>query len=438
MQSENFDKKIKDSLSQPPPGNDNPAWDKMEVLLDKHLPVEKKDRRRIAFILFGFLLLGGGAFLTWKNIGGNKDEITSINSQKQNTGIEENNNQTKTDKNISSTIVPEANNTKTGGSGAVPLTNSFDPPTGNQIKINAAGKIVNQNKNPNHNVVKKSAPANEPIDELIRNTEPERSLIENLTKSETEPTVTEKNELVKEPEKTKTENKLEEQKKETNQTKPVAIEKTDNQKQKKSSSFSNNFFFTISAGPDFSTVSGTAGEVKLTYGAGIGYQISKRFSVRTGFYVGRKVYSADPDDYNPPANFWGYYPNLENIDANCKVYDIPITVDYKISNNKKESWFVSAGVSSLLMKEETYEYYFKPNYSPTYITHTRTINNENKHYFSVLNLSGGYTRVLNKNISLQAEPYIKIAMDGVGYGKVKLNSGGMLFSAIIKPFASKK
>ena len=54
MQSENFDKKIKDSLSQRPPGNDTPEWDKMETLLDKHMPAEKKDRRRIFFILFSF------------------------------------------------------------------------------------------------------------------------------------------------------------------------------------------------------------------------------------------------------------------------------------------------------------------------------------------------------------------------------------------------
>ncbi|HET9433105.1 MAG TPA: hypothetical protein VFO37_05075, partial [Chitinophagaceae bacterium] len=127
MQSENFDKKIKDSLSQPPPGNDNPAWDKMEALLDKHMPVEKKDRRRIFFILFGFLLLGGGAFLTWKNNAGNKNEITSISSQKQNTATEESNDQTKTDKTIPSTVVPEANNTKTRGSGEIPHTKSFDP-----------------------------------------------------------------------------------------------------------------------------------------------------------------------------------------------------------------------------------------------------------------------------------------------------------------------
>jgi hypothetical protein len=55
----------------------------------------------------------------------------------------------------------------------------------------------------------------------------------------------------------------------------------------------------------------------------------------------------------------------------------------------------------------------------------------------VLNFSGGYTRNINKNFSLRAEPYAKFALGGVGYGKVNLNSGGVLFSAIIKPFARK-
>ena len=84
MQSENFDNKIKDSLSQRPPGNEPPEWDKMQTLLDRHLPVEKKDRRRIVFILFLFLLLGGGAFFVWKNTGTSGDNISESKSNKVN------------------------------------------------------------------------------------------------------------------------------------------------------------------------------------------------------------------------------------------------------------------------------------------------------------------------------------------------------------------
>jgi len=446
MQSENFDKKIKDSLSQRPPGNDKPEWEKMEMLLDKHLPVEKKDRRRIFFILFSCLLLGGGVFLVWQNNNRNKNEITSINSQKQNTGAAENNDQTKTntDKNISTPIVPGTNQTKKDGFVEIPNTNISDVVPGKEVEIDASIAKVSKNKKADNSVVKKTDPSKQTMDELVKSTEPERSLTEKLTKSETEPTITEKKDLVNEPEveKTKTESKsdsyrVEEQKEETKDTKPVGVEKPDNKNQKNKNTFANNFFVTVSAGPDVSAVGGNAGELRFAYGAGIGYQISKKFSVRAGFYAARKVYSADPEDYHPPTNFWSYYPNLENIEANCKVHEIPVTVDYKISSTKKESWFISAGLSSLLMKEETYDYYYKPNSSPTYVTFSRTIHDQNKHYFSVLNLSGGYTRVLNKNISLQAEPYLKIALDGVGYGKVNLNSGGVLFSAVIKPFAKK-
>jgi len=445
MQSENFDKKIKDSLSQRPPGNDIPDWDKMETLLDKHMPVEKKDRRRIFFILFSFLLLGGGAFLVWQNSNSNKKEIAEIKSQNQNLTTKENNKptNTSTDKGTNTSQIPNNTTDRTASSNVLDIQNK-ETETNNipdeEIQTKTSIAKPDKNKETSTSVAKKTGNSkqknsDQTIDELVKNTEPERSSIENLTKSENEPAITEKKEP--EVEKAKTEAKVDEQKEETKETRPVAVKKTESKKQKNNSSFAKNFFVSVSAGPDLSKVGDNTGEVRLAYGAGIGYQISKRFSIRTGFYAGRKVYTADPGDYHPPNNFWGYYPNLENIEANCKVYDIPITVDYTISSNKKQSWFASVGISSLLMKEEKYDYYFKPNYSPTYITYTKTIDNQNKHYFSVLNLSGGYKRVINKNISLQAEPYLKIALDGVGYGKVKLNSGGVLFSAVIKPFAKK-
>ena len=445
MQSENFDKKIKDSLSQRPPGNDIPDWDKMETLLDKHMPVKKDDRRRIFFILFSFLLLGGGSFLVWQNSNSNKKEIAEIKSQNQNLTTKENNKptNTSTDKGTNTSQIPNNTTNRTASSNVLDIQNKeteINNIPDEEIQTKTSIAKPDKNKETSTSVAKKTGNSkqknsDQTIDELVKNTEPERSSIENLTKSETEPTITEKKEP--EVEKTKTEAKVDEQKEETKETRPVAVKKTESKKQKNNSSFAKNFFVSVSAGPDLSKVGDNTGEVRLAYGAGIGYQISKRFSIRTGFYAGRKVYTADPGDYHPPNNFWGYYPNLENIEANCKVYDIPITVDYTISSNKKQSWFASVGISSLLMKEEKYDYYFKPNYSPTYITYTKTIDNQNKHYFSVLNLSGGYKRVINKNISLQAEPYLKIALDGVGYGKVKLNSGGVLFSAVIKPFAKK-
>ncbi len=459
MQSENFDKKIKDSLTQRPPGNDDPAWDKMEVLLDKHLPVEKKDRRRFFFILlFLFLLTGSSAFLIWQNGNGNKikSNVTDIKSQTN-----------KTEVSVTTKPTTEANDATANTSKSETKKNDIeDQPkqvTDKSDKSIVPNNIISSNEDPkpveftviDPSVTKKTT--NKKVDQPLRenltatektdrkpvediqpvNKQKEKEIIVN---TETDPTPQEQKEINKQEELEKpiTENMATEQKKETKESQPIVAKKAESKKQTGTSSFLNNLFFSVSAGPDFSSVGFTnTGKLELAYGAGIGYRISNKLSLRTGFYSARKIYSADPENYYMPYNIAQYYPNLKSIDANCKVYEIPVMLDYTISNNKKGSWFVSGGVSTLLMKEEKYDYYFKPNYSPTYVTYSKTYNNENKHYFSQLNLAGGYTRNITKNISLRAEPYMKIAMKGVGAGKVKLNSGGVLFSAIIKPFAKK-
>ncbi len=55
--------------------------------------------------------------------------------------------------------------------------------------------------------------------------------------------------------------------------------------------------------------------------------------------------------------------------------------------------------------------------------------------FSVLGISGGYQRKITDRISFIAEPYLRMPLQGVGYGKVKLNSGGVLFSLAVQPAA---
>ncbi|MBS1607461.1 MAG: hypothetical protein JSS70_01495, partial [Bacteroidetes bacterium] len=63
MQFDDFDKKIKEAAEHHHPAYEEKAWNQMEKLLDKHLPVEKDNRRRIIFLLL-FLLLGGlGVYL---------------------------------------------------------------------------------------------------------------------------------------------------------------------------------------------------------------------------------------------------------------------------------------------------------------------------------------------------------------------------------------
>ena len=471
MQSENFDQRIKDALSQPPPGNDNPTWDRMETMLDKHMPQKKKDRRRFFLILFIFLLAGGAGYFIWNNGSGNKNEIASAKPQNPTVkqepvtadpgpAVEKKSSQSTTEDGSipgsSEQTIAESSQTSPENSPdqkiASPNSNqhvnkkSFNQNTSTEKElVIKSAEVTKRPKNKNaadQNVSNKNS--NEktsigPIKETFNENKPVTT--DNTQKQdESNNLIEEKNNQLKDTETIKQvdEKKITEVKSETKESQPIPTAKSKHEKQKATSSFLNNLFFSVSAGPDFSSVGiDKMGKVRLATGVGVGYQISKKLSIRTGFYSASKVYTADPEDYHPPYNIAQYYPNLKTIDADCKVYEIPVMIDYTISNTKKGSWFVSGGVSTLIMKKEKYDYYFKPNYSPTYITYTRTINNENKHYFSQLNIAGGYTRNINKNFNLRAEPYMKIAMGGVGFGKIKLNSGGVQFSAIIKPFARK-
>jgi hypothetical protein len=89
------------------------------------------------------------------------------------------------------------------------------------------------------------------------------------------------------------------------------------------------------------------------------------------------------------------------------------------------------------MKRETYHYYYKDQLGQDRYK-SWTIFNENKHYFSVLTLSAGYQRNINKTFFVSAEPYLKMPLSGIGYGKIKLNSAGVQFSVGAKLFGTAK
>jgi hypothetical protein len=83
MPFEENDMRIQEAANQHHPAYDEKAWDKMEKLLDKHLPVEKKDKRRIVFWLFLLMLAGGGAAYMLFKTGGNKNETANNTLQEK-------------------------------------------------------------------------------------------------------------------------------------------------------------------------------------------------------------------------------------------------------------------------------------------------------------------------------------------------------------------
>ncbi|MBO9571968.1 MAG: outer membrane beta-barrel protein [Chitinophagaceae bacterium] len=420
MWSDEFDKRINEAAENHLPPFREDDWNRMNVLLDEHLPEEKKKRR---FIPLLFLLLGGVSMLiiltTYKQA-----PVESLNDIDQNINIT-----AKTELTLE---------TQTGDRSPTNEPGHHYPDQSASDKIQQP--VINYNSTQKHKTTVSKTEVAKKIQRKSANTrvssEPEPTREEPATIAVTEtpaaPLTTvpsqENPQTSADSSKTVTESRKEEEKK---------TEEPIKENKKTTSGKGSKWQISFSTGPDLSVIGmSKTGDWKMQYGIGVGYSINERVQLRTGFLISRKLYYADSSDYNPPKGFWDYYPNLQKIDANCLVYEIPLNVVYTFPSAKKHQWFVSGGLSSYLMKQETYAYYYKdPSGQDRY--RERTINNENDHILSILHLSGGYQYKLNDKLSLMAEPYMKLPLGGVGFGKVKLNNTGVLFTVGYKPFGGK-
>jgi hypothetical protein len=462
MWSDEIKKKMEEAEGAKTPAYNDKAWENMESLLDKHLPVERK-RRRFIFFLLPLALAGGVAFFISQHkttrivpVTGQKNKVVQPSST--------------TDKSPSSapdkiidnagdtpgeTITPsktetaEVQRVETAGENKLParddqvssLPVSKQPykqkekpayyPTNNNDRL-AQPALKKKNNKPvpatnddnnivsgnevNKNAPNTEAPGNKPT--TVDNTTTNNTVANNPAT----PAVSDSQATVKDVVAT--------DKKKEDTT--AAVVKTNTKKQK-SNTPNSRFSINLSFGPDVSSVGlDNPGRLKLQYGIGASYAISKRLTIRTGFFAAKKIYTADSSSYKTPYTIH----NLKKIDANCLVYEIPLTLQYNFAAEKKHNWFIAGGLSSYLMKKETYGYYYKNPWGNLQF-YERTYKNENTHLFSVINLSGGYQYNLSDRFFIMAEPYMKIPVSGVGVGKVKLNSAGVLFTAGFKPFVKR-
>lgn len=432
MQDEELDNLLNDAANQYHPPYNDKDWGKMQVLLDKHLPQKKYLKIPLLFLLLFFILSSTiiiGVIQPWKNkpsiisssnSGNEKESITSAAAIKLNSAT--NNKNSKIDvntifyekeiqdinvskKSISKTL--KNNSIITAGNKPTSITD-----VGKSYKLTSKNKTTIKVKIPE---VDYEQMRDENVDatDIVSTTDKKITLEEKVEAEQSDSA----NINIK-------------------KNKPLVTKNGKAYLNKTKSSLISKFAITLSAGADLSYISlNKLGKIEPVYGAGLIYNTGKHFSIGSGLLISKKIYYATPTQYK--FSGWGSYPYLEKINADCKVYEIPFNIYYNFSPGKKHNWFVNPGLSSFIMKKETYDYYYKNPWGQTY-SYEKIINNENKHFFSVLTLSAGYQYNFSKHLSLLATPYLKIPLAGIGSGKVKLNSTGLLFTAALKPFSKQK
>ncbi len=164
------------------------------------------------------------------------------------------------------------------------------------------------------------------------------------------------------------------------------------------------------------------------------YRLAPRWSVQAGVLRSTKVYRASSSAYELPHQYSYWKVKPESISGQCNMLDIPINLRYDVARmvdadgQVRGRWFVSGGATSYIMSREEYTYnYANPN-DPGIRNTNKLVDSISRYGFSQLNLSVGYERTINRRLSWQVEPFLKMPLKGIGYYKVNLLSTGVFFS----------
>jgi hypothetical protein len=190
----------------------------------------------------------------------------------------------------------------------------------------------------------------------------------------------------------------------------------------------------IVAGPDVSTVKWQ--EIQnpgYSVGVTLGYRFSRRLAVEAQALWDHKVYYTDGQYFNKAKTDIPQNVTLTKMNGNCSMIELPIDLRWDfLQFHHGNGLFATAGLSSYLMKKEAYSYGWTRGSTYTGDGDKSYLNSGNA-FFSMLQVSAGYTFKWGHIGDVRIEPYYKIPLRGVGIGSLPMTSTG-LYIGITHPF----
>ena len=180
----------------------------------------------------------------------------------------------------------------------------------------------------------------------------------------------------------------------------------------------------IIAGPDISSIKSQTFS-RAGYGLGllIGYRFNLHFSLETGVLWDKKNYHTEGKYFNQSKTGIPYNVNILSLSGNCNMFEIPIGFRYDFRGRPGRNYFATAGVSSYLMKQESYQYLAESG-GPAYKV-AKSYHNSGQNWLSILQFGVGYEKEIGKLGRLRIEPYLKIPLNGMGIGNLPVTSTGI-------------
>jgi hypothetical protein len=178
----------------------------------------------------------------------------------------------------------------------------------------------------------------------------------------------------------------------------------------------------IVSGLDLSSIHMKSLKNGVTRGLIVGYSVNSNWSMESGLLWDNKKFHDDGSHFSPA----GYTPTsnvtIVAVNGKSRLYEWPINVKYVIPQH--HNLFATAGISSYFMRLENYDYEYTQTNQPgghNYLSYK----NASRNWFSVANMSVGYTHTLGGVGSLRVEPYVKLPLKNLGVGKMPIMSTGL-------------
>lgn len=192
------------------------------------------------------------------------------------------------------------------------------------------------------------------------------------------------------------------------------------------------WFIKLPISPDYSAINyGKTDKTGINVGLMTEFMPTKHWSVSAGAIWSKKIYTWDSPDKTYGGNggygYSGYGPTKASfLSGDCRMIDIPLNITYYLRPEARTNFFISTGLSSYIMLLEMYTYTVEANQQE--YTYDEKYVRKNKNWFSMLNLSIGIQHRLSSRFQIQAEPFLKAPVSGIGQGKVNLNTMGAFFT----------
>jgi hypothetical protein len=161
------------------------------------------------------------------------------------------------------------------------------------------------------------------------------------------------------------------------------------------------------------------------YGALLGYTLNNRWAIEGGVLLAKKNYYTNGAYFNTADLYMPANSKVMEVSGDCSMLEIPLNIKYNFRTKKNSSWFASTGISSYLMKKENYSYLYYYTVSGTQAWRNKSYKNSSRNIFSIAQLSAGYSLRTGKSTSFRIEPYAKLPLSGVGFGRLNLLSTGL-------------